>query len=350
MKPNPYKTSDSVPGMYNHRLTLSGELKTRLLEAMEEFSSLRVFIVGDLILDRFIWGEVTRISPEAPVPVVDVLDETRLLGGGANVAHNVSALGGRALVAGVLGEDAAGESLTLLFQETGLSTEGLVVESNRRTTAKTRIIAQNQQVARLDREDRNPIQPGSARKILGFIRENLSEAHCIVVSDYAKGVITPLFMNELRALAREFRVPVMVDPKIEHADLYRGATVITPNHHEASQMAHLPIKDHDTLVAAGRFLMEKIGCEYLLITRGKDGMTLFHGDGGIDHIPTVARRVFDVTGAGDTVIAALSLAMAAGLDPKESAILANAAAGIVVGEVGTSVATARQLVKAIQGA
>ncbi len=336
--------------MPNNPLTLSGESKLRLLGAIERFPTLRVLTVGDLMLDRFIWGEVSRISPEAPVPVVEVVDETQLLGGCANVAHNVRALGAHVLVSGVVGKDAAGKSLAFLFQGMGLSTEGLIVEPHRRTTAKTRIIAQNQQVARLDREDRGPIQPDSEQKILSLIRKNLAEAHCIVISDYAKGVITPLLMDGLRSLALEFGVPVMVDPKVEHADLYRGATVITPNHHEAFQMAHLPIKDRNTLVSTGRLLMEKIGCEYLLITRGEDGMTLFDRDGSIDHIPTVARRVFDVTGAGDTVIATLSLAMAAGLKPKEAAVLANAAAGIVVGEVGTSVVTARQLIHAINGA
>ncbi len=335
--------------MQNHPLNLSRELRSRLLTAMERFPALCILAVGDIMLDRFIWGEVNRISPEAPVPVVEVLEETRLLGGCANVAHNVAALGGNALVGGVVGEDPAGHSLIHLFHNLGISTEGIIVEPQRHTTTKTRIIARNQQVVRFDREDRTPIRPGSLHNIQAFTQKNLPRIHGIVVSDYAKGVVTLPFMDRLKAQAGASAIPVMVDPKVEHVDLYRDVAVITPNHHEASQMAQVRITDEESLLRAGRQLMERLACDSVLITRGKAGMTLFLRDGTVDHIPTVARRVFDVTGAGDTVIATLSLAMAAGLDPREAAILANAAAGIVVGEVGTSVVTMEQLLKAVNG-
>ncbi len=349
MKPSPFKAGSPVSSMQNNRLNLSVELKARLLAAIERFPTLRILAVGDVMLDRFIWGEVNRISPEAPVPVVDVVEETNLLGGCANVAHNVWALGGQVFTSGIVGEDAAAQALHHLFSDLRMDGEGLVVEPHRRTTVKTRIIAQNQQVVRFDREDRTPIQPASLDRILAFIQKKLGGLHGIVVSDYAKGVITLPFMNALRHCAREFGVPILVDPKVEHVDLYRGVTMITPNHHEAAQMSQVRIQDEDSLVAAGRVLLERLGCESVLITRGKAGMSLFHGNSHIEHIPTVARRVFDVTGAGDTVIAVLSLAIAAGLNRRESAILANAAAGIVVGEVGTSVVSAEQLLKAVQG-
>ncbi len=335
--------------MQNAPLNLSAELKSRLLAAIESFPALCILTVGDIMLDRFIWGEVNRISPEAPVPVVEVLEETRLLGGCANVAHNVAALGGQVLAAGVLGEDPAGHSLLHLFHRLGASTEGLIIEPQRHTTTKTRIIARNQQVVRFDREDRTPIKPGSLHNIEAFIEKSLARIHGIVVSDYAKGVITLPFMDRLRVQAGKRAIPVMVDPKVEHVDLYGNVAVITPNHLEASQMAQVRITCEESLLRAGRQLMERLACHSVLITRGKEGMTLFLQDGTVDHIPTVARRVFDVTGAGDTVIATLSLAMAAGLNSREGAILANAAAGIVVGEVGTSVVTRDQLLSAVNG-
>jgi D-glycero-beta-D-manno-heptose-7-phosphate kinase len=330
------------------RMKLSPKRKRRLLEAVSRFPACRVLVVGDLMLDSFIWGEVTRISPEAPVPVVVVREESHLLGGSANVVHNVATLGGQALVAGSIGNDLAGHELTKLFEQISVPTGGLVYEDGRPTTVKTRIIARHQQVVRYDRERRGPLRQETTESLISFIRDNLPHLGGIIVSDYAKGVVTRDFLDTLRLLVAGSSLPVVVDPKVQHADLYRSFTMITPNNHEASQMSGIEIADEETLVRAGKSLLRQLACESVLITRGKDGMSLFHYDGKMVHIPTVAQRVFDVTGAGDTVIAAVTLGIVAGLSREEAALLANLAAGIVVGEVGTAAVSSTQLLAVIQ--
>lgn len=330
------------------RLQLSLDQRNRLTQAITQFRDRRVLVVGDLMLDNFIWGEVNRISPEAPVPVVEVREESQLLGGSANVAHNVASLGGNALVAGVIGNDFAGRELAKLFEKIAVPTAGLICEDGRPTTLKTRIIAHHQQVVRFDREWRAPLRKETVEGIVSFIRENLSRLHGIIVSDYAKGVVTQEFLDALRGLLAGSPIPVIVDPKVQHADLYRSFTMVTPNNHEASQMSGIQIRDEKTLIEAGNSLLEQLACETVLITRGKEGMSLFQRDGHVVHIPTVAQRVYDVTGAGDTVIAAVTLGMVAGLSPEEAALLANLAAGVVVGEVGTAVVSSARLLSIIQ--
>lgn len=327
----------------------SSEINTRLREAISRFPQCRILVAGDLMLDTFIWGHVNRISPEAPVPVVEVYEETQLLGGTANVVHNVSSLGGQATVTGVIGDDPAGGELARLLSTTGIKTDGLVVEAGRPTTMKTRIIAHNQQVVRFDRELRQPLSRRSATFMARYIEDRLEELDAIVVSDYAKGVVTMEFMDALRSITAGSRVPVLVDPKVQNAALYRRVSMITPNHLEAARMSGVDIMDESSLTEAGRRLLEKLECETVLITRGKEGMSLFHGDGQITQIPTVARRVFDVTGAGDTVIAAVALGISAGLSVTEAALLANLAAGIVVGEVGTATVSSAQLIAVLDG-
>jgi D-glycero-beta-D-manno-heptose-7-phosphate kinase len=332
--------------MFNpYRLT--PEQRDRFAKALTRFSDRQVLIVGDLMLDVFVWGDVQRISPEAPVPVVDVRDETQLLGGTANVANNVASLGGKAVVAGVVGNDHSGREVVRMLRKVGVPTEGLIVEDKRPTTVKTRIIAQNQQVVRYDRELRRPLQKASLDKIVEYVEERSTSAGALIVSDYAKGVVTPELMDAVQRLGLPSRFPVIVDPKIQHTELYRRVTLITPNHHEASRMSGIEITDTESLAAAGRTLLEHLQCETVLITRGKDGMTLFDQTGTMTTIPTVARRVYDVTGAGDTVIATIALGLVAGLSTTEAALLANIAAGIVVGEVGTAVVTADRLLEAI---
>jgi len=333
--------------MHNH-LGLSSEEKGRLLEAVSRFGNFRILVVGDLMLDVFVWGEVHRISPEAPVPVVEVREETHLLGGTANVVRNVASLGGKVVVAGAIGDDDAGRGLLELLRGVGVPTEGVFLDRNRPTTVKTRVIARNQQVVRFDRELRGPAGKDVGDLICGYLRENLPRIDGLIVSDYAKGVITPEFMETVRSLTAESRVPVIVDPKVQHLDLYRRVTMITPNHHEASRMAGIEIRDEASLAEAGRFLLEQLQCGTVLITRGKEGMSLFHQDGRMMHIPTVARRVFDVTGAGDTVIATITLGIVAGLSMREAALMANLAAGIVVGEVGTAAVPAERLSAVIE--
>jgi D-glycero-beta-D-manno-heptose-7-phosphate kinase len=330
------------------RMKLPQEQKSRLIEAISRFPTCRILVVGDLMLDSFIWGEVSRISPEAPVPVVEVREESQLLGGSANVAHNVASLGGKAVVAGVIGDDHAGRLLLRLFEELSVSTDGLVSEHDRPTTVKTRIIARHQQVVRFDREWRASLDEDTVNRILSYIKENLPNLDGIIVSDYAKGVVTREFLDILRRTVSGSTMPVVVDPKVQHADLYRSFTMVTPNNHEASQMSGIEIRDEESLIRAGELLLQRLECESVLITRGKDGMSLFHCDGQIVHIPTVAQRVFDVTGAGDTVIAAVTLGIVAGLSREDSALLANLAAGIVVGEVGTAAVSADQLLAIFQ--
>lgn len=326
----------------------SREVKERLLEAIGRFSQCRLLIVGDVMLDTFIWGQVRRISPEAPVPVVEVTEETRCLGGMANVVHNVAALGGRPVIAGVIGNDPSGRELVRMLRKASVPTDGLIVEDGRPTTEKTRIVAQNQQVVRFDRESTRPLQADTVSRMQDWIRERVSGVRAVVVSDYAKGVVTPEIMDVVRAAVSQDRLPIFVDPKIQHREMYRGVTLITPNHHEASRMADMEMPDEASLGEAGRRLLSLLDCETVLITRGKDGMSLFDRSRAVVHIPTVARRVYDVTGAGDTVIASVALGMVAGLKAAEAALLANLAAGIVVGEVGTAAVDADRLRRALQ--
>ncbi len=329
-------------------LRLSSEQKQRLAQAIARFPERQVLVVGDLMLDNFIWGEVNRISPEAPVPVVEVREESQLLGGSANVVHNLASLGGRVLVTGVVGQDPAGQALVMLFNRIAVPTAGLISEDGRPTTVKTRIIAHHQQVVRFDREWRAPLQADTGARILAYLRKNLPDLHGIIVSDYAKGVVSRDFLDAIRDLVAGRPLPVVVDPKVQHAEFYRSFTMVTPNHHEASRMSGIPIRDEKSLLQAGESLLARLNCETVLITRGKEGMSLFQRHGPVVHIPTVAQRVYDVTGAGDTVIAAVTLGLVAGLSPAEAALLANLAAGVVVGEVGTAVVSSAQLLAIIQ--
>lgn len=330
-----------------NRFQLTQEEKRRLIDAVQSFSRYRILVVGDLMLDTFIWGDVRRISPEAPVPVVEVVEETKLLGGTANVVHNVAALGGSVAVTGAIGNDPPGRELLRLFADIAVPTDGLVMEQDRPTTVKTRIIAQNQQVVRFDRELCGPLREESVERVLSYIGANLQSIDAMIVSDYAKGMVTQAFMDAIRSLTASSALPIIVDPKVQHIDLYRGVTMVTPNHHEASRMAAMEIRDEASLVDVGMRLLKRLECKTVLITRGKQGMSLFHKNGQVTHIPTVARRVFDVTGAGDTVLATVTLGIASGLSTVEAALLANLAAGIVVGEVGTAAVSQDQLLDAI---
>jgi len=327
---------------------LTSAQKEQLIQAVERFPQFRVLVVGDLILDVFIWGKVSRISPEAPVPVVEVNQETPLLGGAANVVHNLAALGSDVLVSGMIGDDAAGVQLCELLEQLKVPTQGVIPEGGRPTTIKTRIIAHHQQVVRFDREWRNTPQSTSQTAMLAYIRDRLPSIHGIIVSDYGKGAVTGNLMDGLRDLAAKTETVLIVDPKPQNLDLYHRVTLITPNSAEASAMSGIPIEDEGSLIQAGENLLERLDCRMLLITRGKAGMALFLKGQPMISIATVARRVYDVTGAGDTVVSAITLALLAGLPPMEAAILANVAAGIVVGEVGTATVTANQLIRSIQ--
>jgi rfaE bifunctional protein kinase chain/domain len=345
-KPGEHKRkSAAVQGDRNFVMNITdGEC---LCRAINDFGSSRILVIGDIMLDQFIWGKVSRISPEAPVPVVGVERETTMLGGAANVVNNIVASGGKALLCGVVGDDFRGREIISKLEELGVTVDGIFVEDDRPTTMKTRIIAHAQQVVRYDRESMRPLRPETTRRMLDLILKEKRDLSGIIVSDYGKGVISAQLMDGLKAVFSESNGPVAVDPNVKNFSLYRHVTVITPNHNEAGAIAGVDIQDEQSLVETGKKLLDTGDFNALLITRGSDGMTLIEQDGSITHIKSVARKVYDVTGAGDTVIAILTLGMTAGLDLKSSAHLSNLAAGIVVGEIGTSAAKTDDLKKVI---
>jgi D-beta-D-heptose 7-phosphate kinase/D-beta-D-heptose 1-phosphate adenosyltransferase len=315
--------------------------RKRVEDILNHFPGKTILMVGDMMLDEFIWGKVRRISPEAPVPVVEVIDETYRLGGAGNVAANIQSLDGVAIPIGVVGRDAASDRIGELLQKAGVETYGLV-RADRPTTVKTRIVAHSQQVVRTDRESKKPLSQELNDDLAALFTQFLPKAAAVIVSDYDKGVVNRELMTDILPRARQREIPVFLDPKVHHADYYRPITLITPNHREAELLSGLAIDNEQTLEQAGRKLLEKFDCEYVLITRGEEGMSLFN-ETGSHHLPTFAREVFDVTGAGDTVIAALALARAGGATMEESAVLANHAAGIVVGKVGTATVSRSEL-------
>jgi rfaE bifunctional protein kinase chain/domain len=314
---------------------------------VEQFKKTTLLVVGDIMIDEFVWGTVTRISPEAPVPVVAVNREDLLLGGAANVVHNVHSLGGRVLLAGLIGADQMGERIKRLLAAQRIDSEGLVVQAGRPTTVKTRVIAHSQQVVRFDRESREPISAESQTKLLHYIDKHWEQADGIIVSDYGKGLITPALMEFIMQKKKSKGKLVAVDPKMNNFNLYPGATIVTPNRQEAEAAAGREIKDEASLMEVGRILLERFASQAILITRGEEGMVLFEREGDVVTVPTVAKEVYDVTGAGDTVISAITLALAAGNDFPLAAVVANYAAGIVVGKVGTATVTPEELQKAI---
>lgn len=298
-------------------------------------------------MDEFIWGRVERISPEAPVPVVQVDRESLMLGGAGNVINNVIALGGQAVLSGVIGHDAMGRELVRMLRKMNSPTHGLVVEDQRPTTIKTRVVAHSQQVVRVDREKCRPVAEDTIEQILASLKEQLSSIDAIVVADYGKGVVTQSLMDGIRSIMHDSQVLLAVDPKIQNLALYRDVTVVTPNNQEAQAMSGIIIEDEASLERAGDHLLRELECQMVLITQGEKGMTLFQHNDQSTQIPTVARKVFDVSGAGDTVISTFTLALAAGLTPRQAAVLANFAAGLVVAEVGTATVSASRLKEAL---
>lgn len=313
-----------------------------------DFAGRRLAVVGDSMVDRFLWGRVDRISPEAPVPVVRLERETVKLGGAANVAANIRALGAEVVLYALCGRDEAAGQLRGLLAERGIDDTGLVAADDRPTTIKTRIIAHNQQVVRADREDDSPVGADLIDRLLaGLIAAGAFDA--VVISDYGKGLLSDAALAAIIARGRELGVPVVVDPKRGDYAQYHGATSLTPNQKEAEQACALVIRDEDTLRQAGRTLLERTDAEAILITRGEHGMALYRRDGGEHHLPTEATTVYDVTGAGDTVVAAYTTALAAGAGFADAAFLSNHAAGIAVRELGTAAVTADQLLRALHG-
>lgn len=313
---------------------------------LARFNSLRILVLGDFMLDQFLWGRVDRISPEAPVPVVDVERESFALGGAGNVVMNINALGAQAVPLGLTGIDSAGDHIRQLLQQAGIQPE-IMIRSTRPTTVKTRIIAHQQQVVRVDREDRAFIDNELQQQLIDAFHRTLSEVDAVLISDYSKGTISPELLKQILPAARDARKAVCLDPKIRHFSSYSPVTVITPNQAEASSLLGYPIVTQQDLEEAGNRILKLIDCKALLITRGERGMALFT-NGTLTLVPTQAREVYDVTGAGDTVISTLCLALAAGAEMLVAVQLANIAAGIVVGKIGTATASPQELLEAIQ--
>jgi D-beta-D-heptose 7-phosphate kinase/D-beta-D-heptose 1-phosphate adenosyltransferase len=323
--------------------------RQELLRTIARFTGRRVLVVGDLMLDQYIRGSVSRISPEAPVPVVRVTGETFIPGGAGNVVSNLAALGASVSVVGVVGEDEAGRRLLEQFRGKGVNTDGVCVDVDRLTTQKCRVVAERQQALRYDRETTEPISHATETRLLASLADELSKAEAVILSDYGKGVIGPKLLARAILGARKRKIPVTVDPKPEHFRRYQGITCVTPNTSEAWACMHrVPKPGSDALDELGRDILKTLRSKSVLITRGPDGMSLFEAGGRVTHIPTVAREVFDVSGAGDTVISTFTLALAAGAPLARAAKLSNHAAGIVVAKLGTATTDQKELSGAIR--
>lgn len=309
----------------------------RLDRLIAAWRGCEILVLGDVMLDRYLWGNVTRISPEAPVPVVEVEGETVRLGGAANVCRNVGALGAHPHLVGVIGDDAHGQTLREELRAAGLSDEGVFADASRPTTVKTRIVARNQQVVRADRESRAELSPPIADRVAERAIGALDGAAAVIVSDYGKGVLSRALLDRLLPAARARNVPICVDPKDAHFLSFQGVAVVTPNQHEAAEVLGYKLRDDAAVSRAGEELLARLDAQCVLITRGERGMSLFERGRGRTDFPTAARQVFDVTGAGDTVVSAYAAALAGGAQPREAALIANHAAGLVVAEVGTAV-------------
>ncbi len=317
--------------------------RARGLSLLDAIGDVHVVVLGDVMLDHFMVGRVSRVSPEAPVPIVEFEREFSVPGGAANVAHNARALGARVTLIGLVGDDAAAADLRLLLEARGIAATGLVVDPARPTTRKTRLATtRNQQVARIDVERAADAQGALDDALAAAIEEAAASAAAIIVSDYLKGVVTQRVMAHAIAVAHRHGVPVLVDPKVPHLARYAGATLLTPNHHEAELATGVPIREAADARRAARILAEQARVDGVLVTWGERGVWLSH-QSSEGHLPAAAREVADVTGAGDTVVAALGAAMAAGASSAEAARLANEAAGIVVTRFGTSAVSADDL-------
>jgi D-beta-D-heptose 7-phosphate kinase/D-beta-D-heptose 1-phosphate adenosyltransferase len=325
----------------------------KLESILNGFSKVKLLVVGDIMMDQIILGRVSRISPEAPVPVVVVEKEGFDLGGGANVAHNIRSLGGRVALCGVLGDDENGKKVVQKLIEEGIETQGVSLEQGRQTTIKTRIIAHHphhQQLVRVDRETTDHLQASTFRSLSRFLTERIETFDGIVISDYGKGLLTGKLIQIIIQRAKKAKKLIMVDPKLKNFFSYRGATVVTPNTQEASEASKIPITDQSSVEIMGEKLLRRLACDALVITQGEKGMTIFEPQQEPYAVSTVAREVYDVTGAGDTVIGTMALALATGTHVriKDAASLANYAAGIVVGKVGTATTTQEELKRVIK--
>ncbi len=326
-----------------------GETQARLYEILDRFGHVVVLVIGDVMLDRYWWGRVTRISPEAPVPVVRYERSTLAAGGAANVAANIVSLGGRPLLVGLVGNDEGSRDLRHILSETKIMPDYLISIPGRPTTVKTRIIAHGQQIVRVDEEEVSPISDQYVQQVRSQMIRLLPSAHALIISDYAKGLLTSTLLRIIIDEARHQKIPIFVDPKGKDYTRYNGATIITPNRHEAAKAVDLEPDGQSIVEQAGAILLSRFAVDAVLITQGEEGMTLFSRDIEPLRLPALARQVYDVTGAGDTVIATLSLALSAGTDLPTAATLANLAAGLAVEQVGTTAVSLASLRQALDG-
>jgi rfaE bifunctional protein kinase chain/domain len=308
--------------------------KEQLNRLLDNFRGKKIAVVGDLMLDRYYWGSVQRVSPEAPVPVVEVESESIRLGGAANVACNIQALGGEPILVGLIGNDHVGQLLLEMLKERNLSAQGIVVDGSRPTTIKTRVIAHGQHVVRIDNESKADCPDHLVSGLVDAVRYNIRDIDGIVIEDYNKGVVTAQVIRQVIAVANKYDKIVTVDPKFNNFAEYKGVTVFKPNRREVEEVLGGRLKSIEDVVSAGQRLLSMLSAQNVLLTRGGQGMSLFEANGNTMHIPTMAEHVQDVSGAGDTVIATLTMALAGGAGIGEACVLANCAGGVVVGEVG----------------
>jgi D-beta-D-heptose 7-phosphate kinase/D-beta-D-heptose 1-phosphate adenosyltransferase len=346
-------------------MTVDSRKLTRFAKALR---GRRIGVAGDFMLDRYVWGSATRLSPEAPVPVVDFVNESQALGGAGNVARNLVALGATVFPFGVVGEDLEGHAIRSLFDEEGMAAKGVVVDPSRVTTVKTRIVAKHHQVVRIDRERREPLSRALEDRLVRAIKAALPRLGALVLSDYDKGVVTDTLADRVLTECHRRGVPALVKPKTSRLFAYRGASMIVCNLKEAGFFVTRSLDDDESVEQAGRSLLAHFGCSAVIITRGAEGLTVFEdtspkgfhvsatsseisyarvGQAGVDR-SAHGRQVFDVTGAGDTVLSVLALAVAARVPIREAAVLANAGAGVVVGKLGTSTVTPGELFAAVR--
>jgi D-beta-D-heptose 7-phosphate kinase/D-beta-D-heptose 1-phosphate adenosyltransferase len=321
--------------------------RMKLGSLLRDISKVRILVVGDIMLDRFIWGKVSRISPEAPVPVVVVDHENHLLGGAANVVNNIHSLGGKVSLCGVVGDDETGQTIIGLLKKIGIGTDGIFIEPGRQTTVKTRIFAHTQQVVRIDRETTDHLKTGTFRNLSEFLKEKIGGFDGVILSDYGKGLLTRELIRGTIRKAKQMEKVVLVDPKPKNFSFYKGATIVTPNTKEAAEASGISISDESSLKKAGRKLLRRLKCEALVVTRGDEGMAIFEPHQEF-FVHTVAKEVYDVTGAGDTVIGTIAMALATGANVIDAVRLANYAAGIVVEKKGTATVHREELIKAIR--
>ncbi len=314
----------------------------QLKKILDSFQGKRIMVLGDCMLDKYIWGEVSRISPEAPVQVVEVQRESFAAGGAANVAMNAAVLGGKVSLVSITGNDESRNALIAMLVAKGIDVEGTLIEEDKPTTVKMRIMGRSQQLLRVDYEKRAHVHPDIERKIIALIGKIVEKCDAVVVSDYAKGVVTEKVMAFLIKASQERKIALIVDPKPQHKGLYKGASVITPNHAEACLMANAEVENGESIEKIGRQLVKEMDASVIL-TRGEKGMSVFEKNSQTISIPTQAKEVYDVTGAGDTVVATIALALASGAQLKDAAMLANHAAGVKVGKIGTSAISIEEL-------